>query len=154
MDRLNSRHPSGRCAWCGRPETPDATLLLIGAGARHTWLHASCCALWREGQRNAAAEALAIMGIVEPSQRNYPRDRRTTMNDPIFKRAPTLSAVQRRLRNDCRQTSGPMGGFGTARFLGERRCKVVGFPAFAPSRRNSLAGKSSNLAAGSKIHPL
>ena len=43
-------------------------LLPIGVGARHAWLHDGCWALWREGRRKAAIEALAVMGIVEPAQ--------------------------------------------------------------------------------------
>ena len=43
-------------------------LLPIGVNARHAWLHDCCWALWREGRRRAAIEALAAMGIVEPAQ--------------------------------------------------------------------------------------
>ena len=71
VEFLNRTHPDtdpNRCAWCGKRETPDAILLPMGVGARHAWLHSGCCAPWREGQRNAAAEALAAMGIAEPSK--------------------------------------------------------------------------------------
>jgi hypothetical protein len=70
VEFLNAAHPntpSDRCAWCGRPETPDATLLPIGWCARHTWLHSGCWAPWREARRKAAIETLAGMGITEPS---------------------------------------------------------------------------------------
>jgi hypothetical protein len=41
-DYLNVMHPNtdpNRCAHCCVPETPDATLLPIGVGERHAWLH-------------------------------------------------------------------------------------------------------------------
>ena len=85
-ERLNSIHPdtpSDRCAWCDRAETRSNILLPIGVGARHAWLHDDCWALWREGLRKAAIEALAAMGIVEPSkdealgERGSRHDRRT-----------------------------------------------------------------------------
>ena len=58
--------PSRGCAHCGLLETPDAVLLPIGWGARHTWLHSDCRAPWREGRRNAAIAALAAAGVVGP----------------------------------------------------------------------------------------
>ena len=50
VDCLNATHPdtlSDRCAHCGKRERPDATLLLMGWGARHAWLHSDCWAAWR-----------------------------------------------------------------------------------------------------------
>ncbi len=67
LNRTYPNTPSGRCAWCGRSETPGAVLLPIGVGARHAWLHSGCWDPWRERRRKAAEEALAIMGIVEPA---------------------------------------------------------------------------------------
>lgn len=69
VEFLNRTYPntaSDRCAHCGGSATPDATLLPIGWGARHTWLHSDCWAAWRERRRKAAAEALARLGITEP----------------------------------------------------------------------------------------
>jgi hypothetical protein len=69
VEFLNATHsstPFDRCARCGKPETPDATLLPIGVGP-HAWLHSGCRAPWREARRKAAIETLAGMGIVEPS---------------------------------------------------------------------------------------
>ena len=70
VEFLNATHPNtdpSRCAECGQAETPGATLLPIGVGARHAWLHDDCWAPWREARRKAAIETLAIMGIVEPA---------------------------------------------------------------------------------------
>jgi hypothetical protein len=69
VEFLNDSHPDtdpSRCAWCGKPETPDATLLPIGVGP-HSWLHNCCWAEWREGRRAEAIAMLAGMGITEPS---------------------------------------------------------------------------------------
>jgi hypothetical protein len=69
VERLNATHPStpaDRCAHCGRTETPVATLLPIGVGVRHAWLHQDCWARWREERRQAAAAELAAMGIAAP----------------------------------------------------------------------------------------
>jgi hypothetical protein len=52
-----------RCAWCGRAETPDATLLPIGVGVRHAWLHSGCWESWRERRRAEAIDQLGAMGI-------------------------------------------------------------------------------------------
>jgi hypothetical protein len=45
VEFLNATHPDtdpNRCARCGGPETPDATLLPIGWGEQHAWLHQRC----------------------------------------------------------------------------------------------------------------
>ena len=50
IERLNTTHPDtdpSRCAWCGKSETPVGTLLRIGVGARHAWLH-GLLASWRK----------------------------------------------------------------------------------------------------------
>jgi hypothetical protein len=47
VEFLNATHPDtdpNRCAWCGKSETSDTTLLPIGVGVRHTWLHRNCWA--------------------------------------------------------------------------------------------------------------
>jgi hypothetical protein len=69
VEFLNIAHPdtpSNRCAHCGRPETPGATLQPIGWGARHTWLHNDCWEQWRTGRRVKAEDELARLGIVKP----------------------------------------------------------------------------------------
>jgi hypothetical protein len=48
-----------RCAWCDRAETPDATLLPIGVGLRHAWLHRDCWEPWRTDRRAQATAELA-----------------------------------------------------------------------------------------------
>jgi hypothetical protein len=69
VERLNSSHPNtldDRCAWCGSSETPGATLLPIGVGARHAWLHSGCWEPWRTQRRAKAVVELASLGIVKP----------------------------------------------------------------------------------------
>ena len=64
-ERLNATHPDtdpNRCAWCDKPETPDATLLPIGWGARHAWLHSDCWEQWREVRRAERLRELAATG--------------------------------------------------------------------------------------------
>jgi hypothetical protein len=70
-ERLNSTHPDtdpNRCAHCGRPETPSAVLLPIGAGVRHAWLHERCWESWRERRRAEAIVELAEAGVVKPEE--------------------------------------------------------------------------------------
>jgi len=55
--------PAGRCAWCGKSETPSAMVLPFGAGEHHAWLHAECWALWYQRRREEAVLALRGMGI-------------------------------------------------------------------------------------------
>ena len=62
VDWLN-QHPApstaGRCAWCGKPETPSAWVLPFGTeAATHAWLHAECWPAWHRARRAVAAEAL------------------------------------------------------------------------------------------------
>jgi hypothetical protein len=73
---LNSSHldtDPNRCAHCGRAETPNETLLPIGVGARHAWLHQHCRDPWAEARRKAAIETLAATGILMPSKDEAPR---------------------------------------------------------------------------------
>jgi hypothetical protein len=62
-----NQHPapsqSGRCTWCGKPETPSAMVLPFGAGEHHAWLHAECWAAWYQRRRGEALLALRGMGI-------------------------------------------------------------------------------------------
>jgi hypothetical protein len=69
VEFLNRTHPNtdpNRCAHCGALETPDVTLLPIGWGARHAWLHSGCWAPWREERRVKAIAELAAMKIAAP----------------------------------------------------------------------------------------
>jgi hypothetical protein len=56
--------PPGRCAWCGKGESPSAVLLPFGVepGA-HAWLHAECWPVWHQARQADAIAALATMGI-------------------------------------------------------------------------------------------
>jgi hypothetical protein len=66
---LDSVHPNtdpARCAHCGRAETPGTTLLAIGLGDRHAWLHSLCRDPWAAARRLKAIDDLAAMGIAEP----------------------------------------------------------------------------------------
>jgi len=55
--------PAGRCAWCGKAETPSAMVLPFGAGEHHAWLHAHCWPAWHHSRRAEATKALRTMGI-------------------------------------------------------------------------------------------
>jgi hypothetical protein len=72
-DYLNATHPNTsatRCAGCGRAETPGATLLPMGWGERHVWLHSGCWDAWREARRAVAIAELAAMGLSDPRPGN------------------------------------------------------------------------------------
>jgi hypothetical protein len=62
-----SSSPDGRCTWCGRPETPSATVLPFGAGEHPTWLHAECWPAWHQRRRAEADMALRKMGLAPGS---------------------------------------------------------------------------------------
>jgi hypothetical protein len=67
---LNWTHPNTdptRCALSGKAETPDATLLPIGVGERHAWLHPDCWEAWRAQRRVKAEDDLARLGVVRPA---------------------------------------------------------------------------------------
>ena len=58
-----NQHPApsapGRCAWCGRPESPSAMVLPFGnEPGTHAWLHAECWPAWHEARRAGAVAAL------------------------------------------------------------------------------------------------
>jgi hypothetical protein len=58
-----NQHPApsapGRCAWCGRPESPSAMVLPFGTEpGTHAWLHAECWPAWHEARRAEASAAL------------------------------------------------------------------------------------------------
>jgi hypothetical protein len=65
LNRNHANTPSDRCAWCGRPETADDTLLPFGVN-RHAWLHDDCWASWRARRRAEAIHHLAARGIEAP----------------------------------------------------------------------------------------
>ena len=63
LNRNPSSSSTGRCAWCGKPETPSAMVLPFGAGEHHAWLHGECWAAWYQRRREEAVLALREMGI-------------------------------------------------------------------------------------------
>jgi hypothetical protein len=63
-----NQHPApsapGRCAWCGRPESPGAVVVPFGTEpGTHAWLHAECWSAWYQRRREEAVLALRGMGI-------------------------------------------------------------------------------------------
>jgi hypothetical protein len=63
-----NQHPApstpGRCAWCGRTETPSAVVLPFGTEpGTHAWLHAPCWSSWHQVRRADAIAALGAMDI-------------------------------------------------------------------------------------------
>jgi hypothetical protein len=70
IEYLNVTHSDtdpNLCAHCGSPETPDATLLPIGWGDRHAWLHSGCLDPWRAQRRLRAEDDLARLGVARPA---------------------------------------------------------------------------------------
>jgi hypothetical protein len=68
VELLDVTHPNtlpDRCAHCGKPETPDATL--VGWGERHAWLHSACIASWRALRRAKAEDDLGRLGVARPA---------------------------------------------------------------------------------------
>jgi hypothetical protein len=63
-----NQHPApsapGRCAWCGRPESPRVVVLPFGTEpGTHTWLHAECWPGWHQARRAEAIAALRAINI-------------------------------------------------------------------------------------------
>jgi hypothetical protein len=59
-----NEHPApsriGECAWCGKPESRDGTVLPFGTEpGTHTWLHAECWLAWHQARRRQAIIELA-----------------------------------------------------------------------------------------------
>jgi hypothetical protein len=64
-----NQHPApsapGRCAWCGRPESPSAVVLPFGnEPGTHAWLHAECWPAWHQARR---ADAVAALRATDPT---------------------------------------------------------------------------------------
>jgi len=54
--------PPGRCAWCGRPESPGAVVLPFGTEpGTHTWLHGECWPAWHQERMAGGNAALRTM---------------------------------------------------------------------------------------------
>ena len=68
LNRTFSDTRSDRCAHCSRAEEPSSTLLPIGVGARHTWLHRDCWEPWSARRRTEAIGQLTAIGIAEPAK--------------------------------------------------------------------------------------
>jgi hypothetical protein len=63
LNKHPASSPSGRCAWCGRPDSPGAVVLPFGTEpGTHTWLHAECWPAWRRERLATANAALGTMG--------------------------------------------------------------------------------------------
>jgi hypothetical protein len=63
-----NQHPApsspGRCAWCGKAESPGAVVLPFGTEpGTHTWLHAECWPAWHQARHAEAIAALAAIDI-------------------------------------------------------------------------------------------
>lgn len=62
LNHYPAASPSGRCSWCGHPDSRDVVVLPYGTGP-HIWLHGKCWSSWRTERQAKAAEALASMGV-------------------------------------------------------------------------------------------
>jgi hypothetical protein len=59
LDQHPSPSPAGACAWCRKPESPNAVVVPFGAEpGTHTWLHAECWRAWHQVRRAEALSAL------------------------------------------------------------------------------------------------
>jgi hypothetical protein len=68
LNRNPTSSGAGRCSWCGQPENHGAVVVPYGTEpGTHAWLHTECWPAWQEFRRSQAREALARMGIGEPS---------------------------------------------------------------------------------------
>ena len=100
LNRTFSDTRSDRCAHCGRAEEPSSTLLPIGVGVRHTWLHRDCWEPWRAHRRTEAIGQLAATGIAtkRPAKRCRCRrdgsaDERLSAREPLNAPAPLILGV-------------------------------------------------------------
>jgi hypothetical protein len=61
---LGALRTPGRCAWCGKAESPGAVVLPFGTEpGTHTWLHAECWPGWYQARQTDATAALGAMSI-------------------------------------------------------------------------------------------
>jgi hypothetical protein len=68
-----NQHPApsapGRCAWCGRPASPEAMVVPFGTEpGTHTWLHAECWGSWHAARRAQALVAVSAAPIEQAGQ--------------------------------------------------------------------------------------
>lgn len=68
-------HPAassaGRCAWCGRGETPNVVVLPFGTEpGTHAWLHTECWRPWHQARRAEAVKALSRIGGISDAARS------------------------------------------------------------------------------------
>ncbi len=53
-----------RCAWCGRPDQDEHTVVPFGSSEHgHAWLHPECWCSWHNDRREKAQQALERHGI-------------------------------------------------------------------------------------------
>jgi hypothetical protein len=63
LNQHSGRSVPGRCACCGRPDSPSAVVVPFGTEpGTHTWLHAECWPAWHEARRADAIAALRATG--------------------------------------------------------------------------------------------
>jgi hypothetical protein len=64
IDTYSDPSEPDKCAQCGGPEMPGASLVPVGSEITgHTWLHLACWSAWYQGRRERALSALATMGL-------------------------------------------------------------------------------------------
>ena len=57
----------GRCAWCGKPDRDEHTVVPFGTESHgHSWLHPECWHDWSQHRREKAKQSLANMGLDAP----------------------------------------------------------------------------------------
>lgn len=57
-----------RCAWCGRPDRREHTVVPFGTGDHgHAWLHPECWDDWHQDRRERAQRFFAGMGVLVSS---------------------------------------------------------------------------------------
>jgi hypothetical protein len=63
LNRHPTSSPAGYCSWCGKPESPGATIIPFGVGERHIWLHPLCWPAWHRWRRADALASLRVFGF-------------------------------------------------------------------------------------------
>ena len=74
LNQHPARSAPGRCARCGKAETPSARVLPFGAGEHHAWLHPECWPSWNQSRRAEAVMALKRIGIAPGGSSEPPDD--------------------------------------------------------------------------------